>query len=126
MNVVRGIRGATTVTENSEQEILRETKKLVLKMVEENHVNPTDISHVLFSLTDDLNACFPAKVAREMPGWTYVPVMCMREVDVPNSLPKCIRIMMTVNTTKPQDEIHHVFLNDAVVLRPDLVQKEGD
>ncbi len=120
--MVRGIRGATTVTENSVDEIMRETKKLVLEMVKKNNVKPADISHVLFSTTSDLNAAFPAKVAREMPGWTYVPVMCMQEIDVPNSLPKCIRIMMVVNTDLKQDEIKHVFLNKAIVLRPDLVQ----
>lgn len=124
--MIRGIRGATTVNENSEEEILRETKKLVLQMVKENDVTPEDISHVLFSTTEDLNAVFPAKVAREMTGWTYVPVMCMREINVPNSLPKCIRIMMVVHTTKKQEEINHVFLNNAIVLRPDLVKKEGD
>lgn len=126
MSVVRGIRGATTVSSNTEKEMMEETKKLVLEMVKQNHVDPTDISHVFFSATNDLNAIFPAKVAREMPGWTYVPVMCMQEMNVPNSLPKCIRIMMVVNTSLQQDEVKHVFLNDAVVLRPDLVQKEGD
>lgn len=124
--MIRGIRGATTVNENTEEEMMRETKKLVLEMVKENNVKPEDISHVLFSTTEDLNAAFPAKVARQMPGWTYVPVMCMREIDVPNSLPKCIRIMMVVNTSLKQDEIKHVFLNNAIVLRPDLVNKEGD
>jgi len=124
--VIRGIRGATTVRNNKEEEILQETKKLVLEMVQQNGVEPAEIAHVLFSTTEDLNDCFPAKVAREMPGWTYVPVMCMREIDVPNSLSKCVRIMMTVNTSLEQEEINHVFLNEAIVLRPDLVEKEGD
>lgn len=124
--MIRGFRGATTVTGNVESEIMNETKKLVLKMVETNRINPEDISHVLFSVTNDLNASFPAKVAREMNGWTHVPVMCMKEIDVPNSLPLCIRVMMVAKTDLQQNEVQHIFLNEAIKLRPDLVKKEGD
>jgi len=124
--MMRGFRGATTVTENNENEIMTETKKLVVKMVDKNNIQPEDVSHILFSVTDDLNAGFPAKVARQMPGWTHVPVMCMKEINVPNSLEKCIRVMMVANTNFQQDEVQHVFLNEAIQLRPDLIQKEGD
>lgn len=124
--MIRGFRGATTVQDNTEADIMQETKKLVVEMVEKNNIKPEEISHVLFSVTDDLNASFPAKVARQMPGWTHVPVMCMREINVPNSLEKCIRVMMVAKTTLQQDDIQHVFLNRAIKLRPDLVQKEGD
>lgn len=123
--MMRGFRGATTVKQNNESEIMLETRKLVLKMVEKNKIEPSHISHVLFSLTEDLNAGFPAKVAREIPGWSHVPVMCMQEVNVPNSLPKCIRIMLVAQTKLKQKEVKHVFLNEAIKLRPDLV-KEGE
>ncbi|MEI3610786.1 chorismate mutase [Pseudogracilibacillus sp. SO30301A] len=124
--MIRGFRGATTVNDNIEAEITKETKKLVLRMVETNQIKPEDISHVLFSVTNDLNASFPAKVARELNGWTHVPVMCMKEIDVPNSLPLCIRVMMVAKTELKQNEVQHVFLNEAIKLRPDLVGNEGD
>lgn len=124
--MMRGFRGATTITENSEQEIMTETRKLVLEMVQQNNIDPSDISHVFFSVTDDINAAFPAKVARELPGWSHVPVMCMREIDVPNSLEKCIRVMLLAKTDLQQNEVEHVFVNEAVKLRPDLINKEGE
>src|SRR5690625_3196248 len=102
--------------------MLVETEKLVIQMIEKNNIQPEDVSHVLFSVTDDLNASFPAKVARQLPGWTHVPVMCMREIDVPNSLERCIRVMMVAKTNLKQDEINHIFLNEAIKLRPDLIQ----
>ena len=76
---------------------------------------------MFISVTSDINAGFPARSVREIPGWSLVPVMCMKEIEVPNSLEKCIRIMMVIRTDKAQDEIHHVFLNDAIQLRPDLI-----
>ncbi|NLI68771.1 MAG: chorismate mutase [Bacilli bacterium] len=124
--MMRGFRGATTVKENDEAEILEETEKLVKMMVEKNDIKPEQISHVFFSVTEDLNATFPAKVSRRIPGWKYVPVMCMREIDVPGSLEKCIRVMLVAETELKQDEVEHVFLNDAVKLRPDLMNgKKG-
>lgn len=123
--MTRGFRGATTVIENSADEILQETAKLIKAMVQKNNIQPTDVSHVFFSVTDDLNASFPAKAARELDGWMHVPVMCMREIDVPNSLEKCIRVMLVAKTDLQQDEIEHIFFNNAVKLRPDLL-KEGD
>jgi len=124
--VIRGFRGATTVTENDATEILRETKKLIVEMVQANSIQAEQISHVLFSVTDDLDDAFPAKAAREMDGWKHVPVMCMKEIDVPNSLPKCIRVMLVAKTRLNQAEVRHIFLNDAIKLRPDLVNEEGD
>lgn len=122
----RGIRGATTVSENNADLIIQETKKVLQEMIEKNDVKPKDVSHVFISVTDDLSATFPAKALREFPGWTYVPVMCMAEIDVIGSLKSCIRVMMVVNTKHAQDEIHHVFHNEAVRLRPDLVEKRGE
>lgn len=122
--MMRGIRGATTVLNNNAREILAETEVLAKEMFARNHIRPEDVSHVFISATSDLNAVFPAKALRSLPGCKHVPVMCMAEIDVPGSLEKCIRIMMQAETDLKQDEVQHVFLNDAVKLRPDLVQGE--
>ncbi|KKE79346.1 chorismate mutase [Oceanobacillus caeni] len=122
--MTRGIRGATTALANDEKEILDVTKNLLEEMIEENRVQAHDVSHVFISVTKDLTATFPAKVLRTIEGWKYVPVMCMAEIDVPNSLERCIRIMMVTNTTTPQEEIHHIYHNEAVKLRPDLIKGE--
>ncbi|PAV29494.1 chorismate mutase [Virgibacillus profundi] len=124
--MTRGIRGATTVHENEEKLIINNTKLLVDEMVQKNNIMATDVSHVFISVTKDLNAAFPAKSLREIPGWTYVPVMCMAEIDVPGSLPACIRVMMVVNTTEEQKDVKHIFHNDAIKLRPDLVNRGGE
>lgn len=124
--MTRGFRGATTVLKNDSVEIMTETRKLILAIIEKNKILPTDISHVFFSLTEDLNAGFPAKVAREIPGWSHVPVMCMQEVAVPNSLEKCIRIMLVATSNLQQSEVKHIFLNGAVKLRPDLIDEKGE
>ncbi|MBE3570645.1 MAG: chorismate mutase [Bacillales bacterium] len=118
--MIRGIRGATTVDKNEETEIISATKQLLVEMIESNHIQPEDVASVFISVTKDLFATFPAKALREIEGWTYVPVMCMQEIPVPKSLEKCIRIMMHVETMVPQEEIRHIYLNHAVVLRPDL------
>ncbi|WP_163183544.1 chorismate mutase [Neobacillus sedimentimangrovi] len=118
--MIRGVRGATTVSANTEEEILSAAQELLMKLIEVNHIHPDSVASVFISTTEDINAVFPAKVLRNFEGWTYVPVMCMREIPVPNSLSKCIRVMMHVNTNKPQNEIHHVYLKGAKVLRPDL------
>ena len=120
MQAVRGIRGATTVTVNSEQAIVRETLRLLDEIVKANSVLPEDIATVLITVTDDITAAFPAKAIRQMPDWELVPLMCAMEIPVPGSLETCIRIMLTVNTSKKQSEIQHIYLNEAVRLRPDL------
>lgn len=119
----RGIRGAITVERNSKDAILEGARMMLQEMVERNDVHPEDIASVLITTTEDIDAVFPAAAARELPGWEYVPLMCAREIPVPGSLPNCLRVMMLVNTDKRSDEIHHVFLRDAVKLRPDLVKE---
>ncbi|RKN84572.1 chorismate mutase [Paenibacillus ginsengarvi] len=117
---VRGVRGAITVERNEEAEILYATAELLGQIVAENAIKPEDIASVLVTVTQDLNAAFPAKVIREMQGWELVPLMCALEIPVPGGLEKCIRLMVTVNTDKSQKEIRHVYLNNAIKLRPDL------
>ncbi|PLS16345.1 chorismate mutase [Bacillus sp. M6-12] len=118
--MIRGVRGATTVNKNDETLIVRETEKLYLALISENELKADSVASVFISVTDDINAAFPARAQRNIEGWKYVPVMCMKEIAVPGALPLCIRIMMHVNTEKDQQDIHHVYLNKAVSLRPDL------
>ncbi|KAA9026122.1 chorismate mutase [Niallia endozanthoxylica] len=121
--MIRGVRGAITIQENSEKEIIQATDRLLHKMIDENQIMPEYVASVFISVTDDITDAFPAKVLRSLEGWSYVPVMCMKEISVSNALEKCIRVMMHVNTAKSQQEINHVYLEDAVVLRPDLASK---
>lgn len=117
----RGIRGATTVAEDEAETILQATRELLEAIVKENaSMKPEDIGSAIFTVTEDLTATFPAQAAREM-GWSMVPMMCAREIPVPDSLPKVIRVLVHWNTETPQSEIKHVYLRDAVKLRPDLV-----
>jgi chorismate mutase len=116
---VRAVRGATTVAENSAAEIIGETKFLLNKMVENNNIIVEDIISIIFSVTKDLTAAFPAAAARQL-GWTEVALLCTNEIDVPGSLEKCVRVMMHINTDKESKDIRHVYLKGAKLLRPDL------
>jgi chorismate mutase len=118
--MIRGVRGAITVDCNSEEVIISATEELLKQVIEGNNILPEQVASVFISTTDDLNAAFPARALRKFPGWTYVPVMCMRELGVPNALPLCVRVMLHVNTAVPQEEIVHVYLGGATALRPDL------
>lgn len=118
---VRGVRGAITVTADDTGSIVIATKRLLAEMTERNRVDVDDIASVLFSLTPDLHAVFPALGAREM-GWVHVPMLHFTEIDVHGSLEKCIRVLMHVNTDCAQRDIEHVYLDGASVLRPDLVK----
>jgi chorismate mutase len=109
------------VETNTERAILEATTELLQEMVRVNQVDVDDIAAVLFTVTPDLNAAFPAEAGRRLPGWNQVPLMCAQEIPVPGALPKCVRVLMLVNTTKTLDEIHHVYLRGAERLRPDLV-----
>jgi chorismate mutase len=121
--VIRGVRGATTVEGNQEHVIIAETEKLLKEMISKNNINPEEVASIFISVTEDLDQVFPAKALRMFEGWTHVPVMCMREIPVPGSLAMCIRVMMHVNTAKNQKDIHHIYLERAVQLRPDLINQ---
>lgn len=95
--VTKGIRGAITVEENSVDAIKKSTLELLSEMVKQNNIDISNISHVIFTLTDDLNAAFPAKFARIDMGWKETAMMCFHELDVPNSLSKCLRILIVLN-----------------------------
>jgi chorismate mutase len=115
----RGVRGATTVEANTREAILKATRQLVALVVRRNGIDPKDIASAIFTVTRDLNAEFPALAARQM-GWLDVPLLCGYEVEVPGSLMSCVRILLHWNTTVQQKDIHHVYIHDAVALRPDL------
>src|SRR5256886_14691926 len=115
----RGIRGATTVEHNDREEILAATTELLELLISRNNLHPEDVASVIFTVTDDLDAEFPALAARFL-GWTEVALMCTREIPVPGSLEKCIRILLHVNTTRSAAEIQHVYIRGAVNLRPTL------
>jgi chorismate mutase len=119
---VRGIRGAISVEKNSPDKIKQATQALIQEIIMENEIITEDIISVFFSTTSDLNADFPARCAREW-GWTSVPMMCTVEIDVPGSIQSIIRVLIHVNTEKLQKDIKHVYLKNAVNLRPDLVSR---
>lgn len=116
----RGIRGATTVARNDEQEILDATAALLKEIVTRNEIEPEDICSVWITVTPDLDATFPARAIRVLSGWDMVPLMCSTEIPVQGALPQCIRLLIQVNTTKGQRDMKHVYLNEARSLRPDL------
>jgi chorismate mutase len=115
----RGIRGATTVESNDREEIFAATTELLQLMIRRNDILKEDIASAIFTVTDDLNADFPAVAARHI-GWTEVALICMREIPVPGSLPLCIRVLLHVNTERSSAEIRHVYLRNAINLRPTL------
>jgi chorismate mutase len=118
---IRGIRGATTVTADEPDLILQATRELLEAILAENEgMRPEDVSSAIFTVTEDLVSTFPAQAARQM-GWGLVPMICAREIPVPGSLPRVIRVLVHWNTELQQNEITHVYLRDAVKLRPDLV-----
>jgi chorismate mutase len=120
----RGIRGATTVVADERELILQATRELLEQIVQLNsRMKHEDLGSVVFTMTSDLNSAFPAQAAREM-GWGLVPMMCAQEISVPGSLPKVIRVLLHWNTETPQAAIKHVYLRDAVRLRPDLAPSE--
>jgi len=115
----RGIRGATTVEHNDREEILAATTELLQLLISRNELRAEDVASAIFTVTEDLDAEFPALAARYL-GWTEVALICTREIPVPGSLGKCIRILLHVNTTRSAAEIQHVYIRGAVNLRPAL------
>ena len=118
--MVRGIRGAFTVEEDTPEAIHQATRELLLKMLEANGIQSyEELAAVIFTVTEDLTSAFPAEAARQI-GMHRVPLLSAREVPVPGSLPRVIRVLALWNTDTPQDRVRHVYLREAVRLRPDL------
>ena len=121
--MLRGIRGATTVSADTPSAIAEATREMLMELLARNQIDVSDIAAATFSTTTDVCAAFPATTARAL-GWTLVPMLCHHEIPVPDSLPRCIRVLVLWNTEKAQDEIQHVYLREAKKLRPDLVNSE--
>jgi chorismate mutase len=123
----RGVRGATTVARNDSAAIVERTRELLEILVRSNDLRPEDLGCAIFTVTDDLDAEFPAIAVRTLPGWDEVPLLCGREIPVPGSLGRCVRVLLHWNTSKTQREIRHAFLHGARELRPgSAVRVSGD
>lgn len=114
----RGIRGTTTVADNTKEAIIAASKELLQKMIEVNDMEIKDVAGVLFTTTPDINAEFPAAAAREL-DWTQTALLCGHEIDVPGSLPRCLRALMLFNAEKSNEGIAHAYLKDAQRLKED-------
>lgn len=120
----RGLRGATTAEANTREAMLEATRELLQRLVERNGIETADIVSVFFTVTDDLNAVYPAFAAREI-GWTETALLCAREIPVEGSTTeRCIRVLMHVNTERTVGEMQHVYLRGAVVLRPGWADRD--
>ena len=117
---VRGIRGATTVTENTVWAMTNAVNELLDEIEAYNQFQAEDLVCVFFTTTADLDAIFPAAVARKRPGWNYVPLLDLQQLHVRDSLERCIRVLIQVNTPLAQSAIIHRYLRQAQNLRPDL------
>jgi chorismate mutase len=115
----RGVRGATTVEDDSAAAILTATQELLTAIVQANSMAAEDIASALFTVSADLKAAFPAQAARQI-GWQQVALLDAQEIPVPGSMPYCIRVLIHWNTDKPQNQVRHIYLRGAAALRPDL------
>ncbi len=113
----RGLRGATTANDNSADAILAATRELLERLMARNHLDVADIASAFFTVTDDLDTAYPALAAREL-GWNEVALLCAREIPVPGSVGRCIRVLLHINTTMGQRDLRHVYLREAAALRP--------
>lgn len=117
--MLRALRGATTVDEDSESQVTERVQALVTEMLRRNGVRHDDLVSILFTATDDVVSMFPATAARGI-GLGDVPLICARELAVTRATPRCIRVMMHLYTEHGRAEMHHVYLEGARSLRDDL------
>ena len=117
--VCRGVRGATTIENDTPEEILQATSELLHQIIMANDINQDDVASVYFTTTPDVVSEFPALAARKL-GWTDVALICGHEMAVPHALKRCIRILLHWNTTRSAQEIQHVYIKGAKNLRPDI------
>ncbi len=115
---VRGIRGATVVPDDTPQQVLAATRELLEAIVSANALETDDIASVIFTVTPDLKSEYPARAARDL-GWTDVALLGATEMNVPHALPRCIRVLLHVNTDRPASQVEHIYLREARGLRPD-------
>jgi chorismate mutase len=117
--MVRGLRGATTVEQDTAEQVTERSQELMLRLMEENGLVEDDIVSALFTTTADVTSIFPATAIRAI-GFGAVPLLCAAEIPVPGSMPLCIRALLHVHTTRARDDMHHVYLHGAQGLRDDL------
>jgi chorismate mutase len=117
------LRGATTVKDNTAESIDQSTLELMKEIIQVNNLTEEQVIHVIFSATKDITARYPAVVLRETLEWTQTAIMNVEEKTIDGQLPYCIRVLMTIKTEKQKNEYRHVYLNDAVKLRPDWVSE---
>ncbi len=115
----RGVRGATTIDQDSAEAIWSATRELLKMMIDANDIDEEDVASVIFTTTPDLTAAYPAKAARDL-GWTQVALIGCQEMNVPGGIPRCIRVLIHWNTPKRNADLRHVFLREAAALRPDI------
>jgi chorismate mutase len=118
MMMVRGIRGAITAEADTAEAIIEATQEVLNEIIQANGIQEDEVASILFTTTPDLTAQFPAKAARDM-GWSQVALMGFQEMNVPNGVKLCIRVLVHWNTTKHLSELQHVYLRGAAVLRPE-------
>jgi len=116
---LRAVRGATTVVEDTKEEILTATARLLEEMISRNELASEDLVSIVFTATPDLHAVFPAEAARRI-GISDVPLLCARELDIEGAMPLCIRVLMHAYTDRDLQSVRHVYLGDARALRTDL------
>ena len=117
---IRGIRGATTVSENSAAAIAEAVTEMLDDLERSNQIDPTQIVSVTFSVTRDLDAVFPAAIARTRPKWDCVPLLDVQQMHVQGALPRCIRLLVYAPLTVAQSDVKHCYMREARNLRPDL------
>jgi len=117
--MIRALRGATTCESDTPEEIFTVTQELLLAMMERNELEHDDVVSLILTTSPDLTSAFPATGARGV-GFGDVPLLCASEIDVPGAMPRCVRVMMHVYTTRPRSELRHVYLRKAQSLRDDL------
>jgi chorismate mutase len=118
---VRGIRGAINVSANTRDAIQKATTRLLLAMCEANHLDSSAIISAFFTVTTDLNATYPAAAARAL-GWLDVPLLDAKEIEVPGGMPRVVRVLLHVELDVARSQVKHIYLDEAVSLRPDLPQ----
>jgi chorismate mutase len=116
---VRALRGATTVDADTPEQITTRIHSLLNQMLERNGVDHEDLISIVFTATSDVVSLFPAAAARQL-GLGDVPLLCARELDIVGATPRCLRVLMHINTTRARSELHHVYMEGARELRDDL------
>jgi chorismate mutase len=118
---VRAVRGATQIDADDRDQILEATTELVSEVMARNELSTDDVISVVFTVTPDLTAEFPALAARKL-GFHDVPLLCATEIGVPGALPRVIRLMAHIETDRPRSAVQHVYLRGATALRLDIAQ----